>query len=779
MCTDHKGRNISHGDPYFPLGSDLCTQCTCNNGTHGMCIAVYCSPPEKCRQYQKLNDKCCDFVCLDLPGVNTTKETDPLTPTNLGLRLVASAVTSFLILALLLFMIHRLRQRRLLLVIRRLNAHRLDSVSHGGQNYSNDDEGNVGYFVGHDHLDFGSYDEPPPPYSFWKPPENYVPTGEAPPPYEVTIRYPPPTISVSPTIGAQQGRLFPRPDHATDSRSPSTGVGTQVLLGLSLGGDRRSSSDGRTSCRSSQISPGVFSANDQGESTCSSDINYARGPVLESDARYEDAPFSRNTTSCLHSNGTSQSTPYDLCEDDIVNGNVLVNTPGVESSSTSSSLGRTGRSSSSKSQDSRTGNRCHSYCEGLGQWRAEQTSQKQTLMGGSNNNIIQDPTAWVGDTSETSTSTSPSSEQQTVSPSSSDTSGDGEYLQSNPKCPQSSYSEKSERTKQKLLNHSASGSNNVGVEAKGGTSKKTQITVGGTREKRNSLERTLKQLRRFSLPSKKKANEPSTSYAKATSSSVGSSRLSYQGRNERGGNRNSAASISESSCSTSASPEALDENRTKLIPEEPSGKFQQSKCKHVWHRPASLNLNSYYIANPRANANLKASRTGSDPSSKCSTDSSADSAPPNGISLPTARNYFQRSITPRDSTFSPPYQGSDSGTSRPMANFHLMENLPQIVTPDNTLSPESALVQSQRRAAIARSSSICSETGERNPRRLSLNVVRSHTRQGSDSTPENGLNSYSPSTGGGENSCLDNLRPPPNKFGRSCSSESNNSSTGT
>ena len=39
---------------------------------------------------------------------------------NLGLRLVASTVTSILILALLLFMVHRLRQRRLLIMMRRM-----------------------------------------------------------------------------------------------------------------------------------------------------------------------------------------------------------------------------------------------------------------------------------------------------------------------------------------------------------------------------------------------------------------------------------------------------------------------------------------------------------------------------------------------------------------------------------------------------------------------------------------------------------------------------------
>ena len=44
----------------------------------------------------------------------------------LGVRLVASTITSLLILSLLLFMIHRLRQRRLLITLRRMC---LDMVS--------------------------------------------------------------------------------------------------------------------------------------------------------------------------------------------------------------------------------------------------------------------------------------------------------------------------------------------------------------------------------------------------------------------------------------------------------------------------------------------------------------------------------------------------------------------------------------------------------------------------------------------------------------------------
>ncbi|KAF8768375.1 Integral membrane protein DGCR2/IDD like protein [Argiope bruennichi] len=61
-CLDHKGKEVSHGDRFFPLGSDPCTQCTCLNGKPQMCIAVFCSPPENCRQYHALSDKCCEFV---------------------------------------------------------------------------------------------------------------------------------------------------------------------------------------------------------------------------------------------------------------------------------------------------------------------------------------------------------------------------------------------------------------------------------------------------------------------------------------------------------------------------------------------------------------------------------------------------------------------------------------------------------------------------------------------------------------------------------------------
>ncbi|CAG2103953.1 unnamed protein product [Medioppia subpectinata] len=202
MCFNDKGEIVKQGEQYFPLGSDICTQCTCQNGRPEMCISVLCSPPHQCRQFHAVNGKCCEFVCLDgdFSGANKLFNTSiirgnggdnrthgSVATNNLGLRLIASTITSFLILALLLFMIHRLRQRRLLLMIRRLQTRRLEQVN----GLSADNNPHMGYLSSqncYDQYDFGgSFNEPPPPYTFWKPPEHYIPPGEAPPPYDDSV----------------------------------------------------------------------------------------------------------------------------------------------------------------------------------------------------------------------------------------------------------------------------------------------------------------------------------------------------------------------------------------------------------------------------------------------------------------------------------------------------------------------------------------------------------------------------------------------------------------
>lgn len=150
MCIDWKGSPVADGQEF--IKGDACMRCTCFKGSATMCTAVQCSPPN-CPHYEEVKDACCEFICINLPlepGHNPdTNATHPHFPGSsecslpdlplimhcaflfcclllavnssgdLGLRLIASTVTSLLILALLLFMIHRLRQRRLLIMMRR------------------------------------------------------------------------------------------------------------------------------------------------------------------------------------------------------------------------------------------------------------------------------------------------------------------------------------------------------------------------------------------------------------------------------------------------------------------------------------------------------------------------------------------------------------------------------------------------------------------------------------------------------------------------------------
>lgn len=104
-CTDNRGQSIPEGMLFEP-GPDECQVCTCLRQLPVLCRTVLCAPPQGCRSL-RVGDACCEWVC------DQWDDTGQGAVSDLGLRLVASAVTAILSLSLLFFLIYRLRQRKL------------------------------------------------------------------------------------------------------------------------------------------------------------------------------------------------------------------------------------------------------------------------------------------------------------------------------------------------------------------------------------------------------------------------------------------------------------------------------------------------------------------------------------------------------------------------------------------------------------------------------------------------------------------------------------------
>ncbi|XP_035391462.1 integral membrane protein DGCR2/IDD isoform X1 [Electrophorus electricus] len=185
-CVDIKDNVVSEGYYFTPKGDDPCLSCTCHQGEPEMCVAALCERPQGCQHFRKDPRECCKFTCLDPDGSSLF---DSMAS---GVRLIVSCISSFLILSLLLFMVHRLRRRR---------RQRIDTLISGNLHHFHLGRRVAGFDYGPDAFGTGltplhlsddgeggafHFQEPPPPYAAYKYPDMQHP-DDPPPPYEASI----------------------------------------------------------------------------------------------------------------------------------------------------------------------------------------------------------------------------------------------------------------------------------------------------------------------------------------------------------------------------------------------------------------------------------------------------------------------------------------------------------------------------------------------------------------------------------------------------------------
>lgn len=179
-------------------------------------------------------------------GSNTN---DAATNYDIGLRSVASFVTAVLSLSLLFFLIHRLRQRKIrgifpsqcvkcfyLRIIKNFDCFVKVCVAGRQNRQLAEDQRNLGSmgYLERDGLSHGvPMDDIPcgASYPLWKPPNNYFPRGEAPPPYEEAVA----------AARAEQALLSMNPQTLSQLNFPNTYLpNTNSRTSISLVGSTQS-----------------------------------------------------------------------------------------------------------------------------------------------------------------------------------------------------------------------------------------------------------------------------------------------------------------------------------------------------------------------------------------------------------------------------------------------------------------------------------------------------------------------------------------------------------
>ncbi|XP_035690821.1 integral membrane protein DGCR2/IDD-like [Branchiostoma floridae] len=315
-CINSKGEKVADGQVFTPQGHDACMTCTCHMGEAQMCITAQCDRPKKCTSYQMSPDKCCEFTCLD-PNENNNSNNyngSELSMTH-GMRLVVSCLSSFLILSLLLFMVYRLRQRRLEAIYGGNHYRRNRGSRHVRRTRTNIIPAHL--FrppplspSGDLHVTLPPYDDPPPPYSAIKPGPPVTPGDKPPPPYDMAIMFdseyagPPPRNTPDNPMGEIQS---PQSD-----TSPQADSETQQLVRQQERESRRSASHHDiASQRSSRCSSHRNSATSQTSAGEDSANRATRSASRRSSPRHSAASNRSSQTStegALPTDNTTEST---------------------------------------------------------------------------------------------------------------------------------------------------------------------------------------------------------------------------------------------------------------------------------------------------------------------------------------------------------------------------------------------------------------------------------------------------------------------------------------
>ncbi|PBC30441.1 hypothetical protein APICC_02767 [Apis cerana cerana] len=221
-CKDQQGRSYENTFIYIP-GPEPCTLCVCDNGNPKWCKALVCKYAEEyCKSSRHI---CCQYICLDdtllsIPNDKTdgigSNTTDATTNYDIGLRSVASFVTAVLSLICVAG-----RQNRQLAE---------DQRNLGSMGYL--DRDGLSHGVPMDDIPCGAS------YPLWKPPNNYFPRGEAPPPYEEAVA----------AARAEQALLSMNPQTLPQLSFPNTYLpNTNSRTSISLVGSTQSGINGNSS----------------------------------------------------------------------------------------------------------------------------------------------------------------------------------------------------------------------------------------------------------------------------------------------------------------------------------------------------------------------------------------------------------------------------------------------------------------------------------------------------------------------------------------------------